>query len=410
MPMLKVQLDPIDPLLFGDSRSTRAGEDHDLVDQDPSPATLYGAIGARIAACLKARGETAWSPAEPVLGPFVADLAAAAPRRSELLGVAVHDPGGARWLPRPRHHRVMRLGTRRVALPPLRPGDKSTSVPSSLVLPRRLTAADPEEAPRGKEEEELWVREDLLAEMLAGSTGAASDVHSRSAPAEAFARPEFRAGLALSNATGTAVSGRLFSRPYRRFRGAVAWDSRQSGFRPCGYTAWLEVLSLAGHACAQWDGTGFLGGDRRRARLRFEEPQGAPLQGVLEAVLEAVAGSAGFVAYLLTPAVVEAGKAEAGDPSPHRLAEWLSIEAHAPLAAALGRPSYASGWCAAGKEVGPRPLIALIPAGSVLFFEWGKGEATADERKGLVKRLWCQPLTQRYRYPGFGRLLVGVWR
>src|SRR5215213_5704121 len=101
MVTLQVSLEPVDPMLFGDNRSARAGEDHLLADQDPSPATLYGAIGARIAFQLGARGRGSWDKAEPVLGKFETDLGKGSTKRAELCGYAAADTQGRLWFPRP---------------------------------------------------------------------------------------------------------------------------------------------------------------------------------------------------------------------------------------------------------------------------------------------------------------------
>jgi hypothetical protein len=90
MPDLAVALEPLDPVLFGDNRSGG------LADQDPSPATLYGAIGARLAAALGARGQADWEKAAPVLGPFEPRLDRPSEGRAALLGYTLADPEGWR--------------------------------------------------------------------------------------------------------------------------------------------------------------------------------------------------------------------------------------------------------------------------------------------------------------------------
>jgi len=108
MKTLEIRIDPLDPLLFGDNRSARAGEDHGQLDQDPSPTTFYGAVGARIASELGALGRgSEWSRAEPVLGPFTQELDAGARDRSQLLGIAYRDPEGELWFPKPAHQLVL---------------------------------------------------------------------------------------------------------------------------------------------------------------------------------------------------------------------------------------------------------------------------------------------------------------
>ena len=49
MSYLQLNLQAVDPLLFGDNRMARAGEDHILTPQSPSPFTIFGAIGQFLA-------------------------------------------------------------------------------------------------------------------------------------------------------------------------------------------------------------------------------------------------------------------------------------------------------------------------------------------------------------------------
>lgn len=392
---LEVQIDPVDPMLFGDNRSARAGEDHALGDQDPSPATLYGAVGGRIAAVLGARGEAGWEPAREVLGAFRAALNGGSPERSELLGYALRGRDGQLWFPRPLTLRVEAVGPRRFALPGLRPAGEEAPDLASVPYARPLATADPAGPEPDKEVEELLlVSEPLLAQLLTGAFPAprkALDGRVIS-PLELY-QPELRPGLAMDNRTGTAVAGRLFSRPYRRFRTGV--DPAGAGFTTAGFTAWYQVLELGGLSPAGLSGVGFLGGDRRRARFAFQHLEGEVLGSLRERVLAAAAEARGFLLYLLTPAVVPAG--------------GLTLLGRPPLAAALGRPGQVSGWTAWARAQQPRPLRTLAPAGSVLFFPWGDGEGTEERRRRLAE-LWLQPLDEDYRNAGFGRVLPGVWR
>jgi CRISPR-associated protein Cmr3 len=389
---LEVRIEPEEPLLFGDNRSARAGLDHTLRDQDPSPVTLYGALGALLAGSLGATGRATWSRAEEVLGPFRERLDEPAPPGSaaELLGWSLADPLDGRWFPRPLHCRFERVGRATFALAPLRPGP--SALLSSLGLPRLLEWSDAPGEPPEELEEALWVDEALLGDILAGEgepNGRKLDASLRTA-ADLY-RPEVRAGLTMDSIGNVAVERRLFSRPYRRF--AAGLRAGGGGFASAGFCAWLRVLGLANRKAESFGGLGFLGGDRRRASFAVSRLAGRPLARLRDRVVEAEAArpSAGPFAYLLTP-------------SPAAVPVVLGgLE---PVAAAIGRPLHASGWDA---EAGaPRPMTALVPAGSVFFFEWRREDPA--ERRRLIEDAWLGSVAGPMATAGFGRVLVGLWR
>jgi CRISPR type III-B/RAMP module-associated protein Cmr3 len=382
---LEVQLEPVDPLLFGDNRASRAGEPHPVADQDPSPATLYGAIGARISHRLGARGQRDWAAARPVLGDFEPRLDRGSPERAQLCGYALTDADGRRWFPKPLHVRVEDDGGL-LGLATLRPAQDDAL--SSLGSARRLTAPDSGSA---KElEDELWVEESLLSEILRGAELAGRALGRSLRRRESFQQPEPRLGLVIDNATGVTVEGRLFARPYRRFESGVPRGSR--GWKSAGYVAWYQVPGLAGKDPRSWNGGGFLGGDRRRVRLSFE-PKEDPLAELRAQGIAAAEASRGYFAYLLTPAVAESGGFRLGEETP--------------VAAAIGRPLWTSGWSGAAEASGPREMRTLLPAGSVFFFDW-EGRTAAERRRHLEDR-WLQPAAEAWRNAGFGRVLLGVW-
>ena len=381
---LEVALEAVDPLLFGDNRSARAGADHVQTDQDPSPATLYGAVGARIATVLGAR-PGAWEPAKPVLGEFCDRLDEGSRQRSELAGHVLRDPGGRPWFPAPQHLRILRSGRRRVPYDLMIPATDEPPLSSISPLRRLVPERDAPDAQRSKEAEEPHlVDEELLAATL---TGASVPSGPHLVGPEELWSPEPRIGLALENLTGVAREGLLFSRPYRRFAGGL--DRHPPAYRSAGYTAWFRVLGLDNRSAADFDGVGFLGGDRCRTRLRFTE-NGDPLAGLRQRVEAATAGSEGLLVYLLTPAVAE-----------ERLPR---VAGQAPVAAALGRAQQVSGW-----RAGPRRLRTLWPAGSVLFYSWPADADEEERRRDVVSSLWLEPIAEAYRNPGFGRMLIGVW-
>jgi CRISPR type III-B/RAMP module-associated protein Cmr3 len=389
---LRVRIEPIEPLLFGDNRSARVGESHVLGDQDPSPATLFGAIGARIAHCLNVRGERDWAAAEPVLGPFEADAGSAPDgrRTAELMGYGLADPEGRLWFPQPLHLRVEREGKGTHAVEALRPAD--TPVLSSLPTGWRPLTASVEMT--GEVDTPLLLAEATLEAVLSGTLEMPFSLGRSARERQDFYAPEPRLGVAIGNAANTALPGRLFARPYRRFSSAVRPEG--GGWESSGFLAWFRVLDLAGASASAFDGTAFLGGDRRRARVRFELEAEPFLPRILDAVKAQAAASRGYLTYLLTPARLPT-------------AGPIGFAGETPVGGAAGRPLFVSGWSSAARAKGPRPMQALLPAGSVLFFEWGPERRDAASRERWIEERWFTALTPEGSREGFGRVLLGVW-
>lgn len=383
---LAVRLEALDPILFGENRAARAGEDHALRDQDPSPLTVYGAVGARVAAAYGVSGPRDWPEVEPVLGPFRKQPGVYDAESFALAGYAWSDASSEPWFPAPRHVRFR--GGRLQPVRPfdaLRPAELPEGAFSSAGGRWRLAAdADPEDEAEGAFSVDRWLLERVLAGAALGtrSEGVAE-------AGKAVYRPEGRVGLAIDNRSGVAVEGRLFSRPYRRFEAVV--DRRAGGWRAAGLMAWVSVRGLAGRSVDELSGVGFLGGDRGRAELRFSE--GAPLGDLRAAVEGAVAGSEGFFLYLLTPALAESA--------------WPEIDGVAPLVTAVGRPRWVSGWNVAANR--PRVSRVLVPEGSVAFYRWPEACGEEEARRKLVGRWWLGAVAREFSNEGFGRVLVGVW-
>jgi hypothetical protein len=122
------------------------------------------------------------------------------------------------------------------------------------------------------------------------------------------------------------------------------------------------------------------------------------IQKAVLAAADAAEPGRGFLAYLLTPAPARDG--------------WPPLAGRAAAGAAVGRPLFISGWqSAAEKAWGPRPIETLFPAGSVFFYEWTDAErGSAEDRRRILSPPWPRAAASAFRYAGFGRLLLGVWR
>ncbi len=383
----QVDLEPVDPILFGDNRSARAGFDHLQLDQDPSPLTLYGAIGGELARRAAPAGP--WP--EALLGPEEPDiLDRVHPHRetTALLGYAFCDPAGEQWFPKPLHARVAVDEQARLwpidLLRPEAQGRYASSV-STLGFGAVLSASRP--TAFDECDEALLVDGRALGNILTGSWSAAAAAAARlSRPADVY-RHEARAGVGIDNARGVAQQGLLFTRPYRRFQPAGPHDAADRvGW---GFRAWVSTPGEVGAAVT--DGLAFIAGDRRRARFRIEaKPE--PLTELRDAVIAAARrGGAGFVAYLLTPRIATTSQP--------------TLAAGAPIAAAIGKPRWSSGWNVAARA--PRKITTLVPAGSVYFYEWR--ESSPETREQLVREHWLSSLGPGAE-AGFGRILIGVWQ
>lgn len=387
-PVYQVNLMPLEPILFADNRSARAGEDHAIRDQDPSPHTIYGAIGAYLARrCNAAIDSAQWNPeVQALLGPFKPEIENDSTARAELMGYFYQDLQQRAWFPNPRHV-VLKKNNARLTVGTILQPQEMSFAGSSLAAEgfSHFFAHEPEE---NETEDDHFISQELLQKILSGE-----DAHDAASnhfmSATEMYQPEIRLGLKMINVKNQVEEGLLFSRPYRRFVSGVDFSAK--AWRAFSINAFYKTLAKLDSAIVSSNLVTFLGGDRRRAVIRFEEESVGPLHDIRDNVKAQVDNSRGFFIYLLTPAVREA--------------VWPKIDDRSPLAAALGKEMTISGWNTNRQEQHPRPIRRLIPAGSTFFYEWKKGE----DRSGTLDRLWMQPLSNQYRNSGFGRMLIGVW-
>ncbi|MCB0291635.1 MAG: hypothetical protein KDH97_15370, partial [Calditrichaeota bacterium] len=392
--LYNVNLMPIEPILFTDNRSARAGEDHLIQDQDPSPHTIYGAIGACVAGMYGVEvDEKQWEPvASKYLGKFAGNIRDGDPARSELLGYHYQDPDGHFWFPRPQHIRLRQPGKEKIWIAAAGRIEKLESELTAASLETFERFLNYEADDKECELPDLFSL-DLLKDCLCGNIQVTElTPDSDRLPLEHLYRHENRLGLGMDYERNQTLTGRLFSRPYRRYSAQVDSNGNWSGMSIRAYfktTAPLESERIKNRRIA------LLGGDRGRAIAEFESAAGEkPLLEICREVQQAAEDSDGFYLYLLTPAVRE------GD--------WPLIKGVKPLAAAIGKDHAVSGWNSNRQGQHPRPIRRLLPAGSVLFYPWPEGKPDPQ----LIHEYWLEPLTyqkgEHYRNSGFGRLLIGV--
>lgn len=395
-----IHIEPIEPMLFGDNRLSRGGDDHLIEAMDPSPYTVFGAVGAHIARNMNVEGNYSnWAEVQKILGEFIDGDVYNGNDVFQLLGFTYMDQSGYPWFPLPRQVLMRRSGNKRnpsyslykVTSPqkPMRP--------SSLQIEKYLPAEI--ESDVELEEKDCFIDRNFLKDILSGNN---IEEYREIKPkfSTDFFKEEFRTGLEMNNKTNVAEESYLFTRPYRRFKAGVSGQSME--WKSCGYTAWVKTIGLI-HSEMVKDEISFFGGDRRRAQFSISSAnENLPLKELLQAVCENVFSSKGFFAYCITP-------------TPAKDIKKYKIENCIPKAAAIGKPIYMSGWAHEGTKNGaknvqrPRRMIHALPPGTVLFYEWASG-ASDEEKKSLITKHWVGSLTNEYACFGFGRILLGVWK
>ena len=393
MVVLSVKIEPLEPMLFRDNRAARVGDDHVIVAHGPSPYTVFGAVGAKIASERGVAPDYSdWEKVQDLLGPFHADPLDGAGEAAELLGYAFYDKQGRLFYPLPAFFRVSK-GGKNGFFPMAKFRIKPHAGFSSSPIPGCLCFEDDDEA-EDEAEGTFAIGESLLEDLLCDRE-VDPDYPCEVAAIEAFYTEESRMGLGMDNSTNTAEDSKLFNRPYWRFHSDFSRDKKEifSG----GVHAWFSVLKPP-EDMEQWGGVGFFGGDRGRARFQFSQdlgPSEKPLSGIMTEVEKASADSKGFFLYVLTP--LHAMPSQDLYPAAGRTA----------VAAATGKPLHMSGWARARGEQHPRKMSRLVAPGSVFFYEWdGEGP---EERKKIVRDHWFSSFDSQVRHFGFGITLTGVW-
>lgn len=386
---------PIEPLLFGDNRSSRAGEDHLVLDQDPSPHTIFSSISTylirKIFKLKDAKIDSdpeEWKKIESYFGPFKPSLENTKKDQAELYGYCLRGLDSKLWFPKPQHFLLKYMNKKFFVGEEVELKKDEESVNSTEF--KFYLDAEPF---KHEFEGECFISESLLQSILTGKSATSMSIDTNVLSKEDFFQNETRLGIWMDDKKkrNVAKTGMLFSRPYRRFNTNINYQTKD--WDSVSFYAWYKLLKPLDKIYLKND-IAFLGGDRRRVIMEIsEEKNYKPLKILLENVIKSINNSKGFFAYLLTPAVREK--------------DWPVIENTQPLAAAIGKEKQISGWNTDIKNQSPRPILKLIPAGSIFFYEWPK--INADEKTKIVNDNWFEPISERYRSSGFGRILIGVW-
>ncbi len=394
-----IKLQPIEPLFFRDSRSALAGEDHAIMDSEPYPQTIFGAIGTNIAQRYNVDvpiQKQDWnnSSLKTVMGEFLPNFESGCKNCAELLGFWYCDEVGKDWFPRPLHLNlkdnggIIQIGTK-IELTEIKGAGFASSIQELSYYLELKNEETEDETP-------AFISKELLTNVLIDELQKGDNIIKQRGktrgqhylPEAETYKAETRTGLGMDNSRNATQKGLLFYRPYRRFNHSVG---NSGAWRTTGITACLKTLdTLQPNRPVPF---AFLGGDGGRAKIDYSDPQTKkPFQDIRDTILQNLSGKKGFMVYLLTPAIYE------GD--------WPQVAGVTPIAAAIGKEKYYSGWWTNS----PSKTYALIPRGSVFFYEWPPEiEQKEIEQKKVIDDNWLEPLSEKFRNSGFGRMMIGVW-
>ncbi|GAB4559059.1 MAG: type III-B CRISPR module-associated protein Cmr3 [Anaerolineae bacterium] len=376
---------PHDPLVFRDGKPFTAIPGSRARSMPfPSPATLAGAVRTRSAA-LDNGGRFPTGDQNvinrilgfQVIGPLLFDV-----RRQELL------------VPAPRDALFVQLeqpDEARARLMPLRPWQESQEVLTNL--PAGLRLVGPISSATGKEHSkapQFWRWERIEAWLRAPEIVESANLHEWGLQRLPM---DTRTHVSIERGTGTAREGALF-----QTSGLTLLQVPQRGRLPALSESTEFAFVVQTDAQPFAPGLDTLGGERRVVWWQAcDRSIPSCPEEIRRAILEIRRGRL----ILVTPAWFEKGY----------MPEWLLQHPTGVklkiVGAAVGRPTYASGWDYAKKA--PKPARRLAPAGSVYFFEITQGSETAIER--FIDSVWMKPISdgEQERRDGFGVALLGTW-
>jgi len=390
-------IEPLDVLLFRESKPFTGGEDHLARSVfPPPPSTVYAAIRSHLLSHRFGRFE-AFKEGRDVPPELAAEIGSPTKfgtlalrrllvaRRRESADADQRTISVELLYPMPQDVAEIK-GTGRLVL--LKPAD-GFSVRTNL--PPRLR--------------HLWLAKDVHLEAAAGwltekgmqrylsddahspdSFFVPEDVIAGDRIREAIFTREERTGIARDRARRSVREGLLYSVEYLRLRQGVGFFAEFDG---------TKLLSDSG--------TIALGGDRRPAHYQMARASDLALEKIKEQIRE----RRRFKLVLTTPALFEHGWRP-------RWIDERTLEGSRNgvrvrlVAAALGKPVGIGGFDLVKQF--PKPLHRFVPAGSVYFFELLDGDADgvihAFHEKSVSESLETFPETARQ---GFGHSVIGAW-
>lgn len=395
----KIFIEPLDVLLFRESKPFSGGEDHLARSVfPPPPSTLYAALRSHLLSSNFGRME-AFKEGIDVPAHLTEEIGT--PSRFGTLeiqrlllarrkiGPDASQPAAQVELLYPMPGDVMELkGSAPARYVLLRPAN---GLPMETNLPHGL--------------QHLWFPKDLHLEASGGWLTEAGmqrylegNAHSDASfflndeviaedqvGKEIFTREE-RTGIARDRASRSVREGLLYSVEYVRLKQGVGL------FTECSGTKLLPESGVIN-----------LGGDRRPAY--YQAAIDSDLK--LDKVKEQIAACRRFKIFVITPALIEHGWCPKW--IDHQTLEGVLNGISVKLvAAALGKPVGIGGFDIVKQH--PKPIHRFVPAGSVYFFELLEGDADkvmeAFHRKSISEDMPHFPETEKQ---GFGNSLIGGW-
>jgi len=393
-------IEPLDVLLFRDSRPFAAGETHRAKQQfPPLPTALQGAIRTAILARAGVDLSRPFDDQAQVFG-LVGNSASnygCLRIRGPFLARRKDNPQDVEVLfPAPMNALVRKSTDGSDSISFLYPRqDEQSKLPEGWAVngfdefrPLKSAESGSAEAAQG-----YWLTIDGLIGLLKGGAPSGSSVVVRKA--EIFGE-EYRFGIELDHSKRTAASGKLYAAEFVRMR-------ENFGFV---VEVGLDGDSGDGELEKYLDSKGILalGGERRAAS--YEKVEAGQLDGY-KLVTNFNDRDKGFFLYLATPAIFRPN----GPGSPGWLPSWIDEKnltstcgsaKYKVIAAAVGKPVPISGWDMRKRR--PKPLLRAVPAGSVYFCELTEGNMQA-----IVQGLHNQTISEFGKEIGMGLTFVGRW-
>ncbi len=381
--MIKIKIEPMDTLLFRDSRPFSAGEDTMAEFNFPSPLTFYGAIGNAILNVTGLDHKKFIDPSfdHPVLGKYDSELKNTRDTRVKLKGPFLHRDGKI-FFPPPSNLWIYGQENKyipKIALP--YDNEYKWDIKKENLKPLRLPKVQHSKLkPLNK-----YISIDVLSGYLSGKPktfpGRSED--------EFFVR-EARYGHAISQDSQTVKDRCFYSATHIRFREKVEGTNHIK-------TGYILIAEGIEENDLQ-DKIIYLGGERRKAIISVcnvknfvpEQPE----------VLNAIKSTKKFFIYLATPAIFADGWYIDNN------SEFKGAEL---VGAAVNKPQYISGWRIKENMKGePRAIKKAVRSGSVYFFEaklW-----TDKQFEDMYKKYhFGKSLSDEYPSAGFGIGLIGSW-
>lgn len=383
--MIQITIEPMDTLLFRDSRPFSAGEDTTAEFNFPSPLTFYGAIGNAI---LNSTGDidhkkfmdTSFE--HSVLGKYDSELTDKN-TRLKLKGPLLHRDGeifftapSNLWI-----HGHENKYVPDIALPLPYDSEYKWDIRKENLKPLRLPKVDHSKPKPLNKYISIEVLFDYLSENLITFPARSED--------EFYIR-EVKYGHEISQDSQTVKEGRFYSATHIRFREKVEGrNHKRTGF--IMIAEGIEEKNIQ-------DKIIYLGGERKKAILSISNTKNIlPEQ---PEVLKKIKSSKKFLIYLATPAIFKNG---------WYMDNIFEHDGAELVGAAVNKPQYISGWRIKENMKGePRAIKKAVPSGSVYFFE-AKSWNDQQFEEIYKKYHFGKSLSDEYPSAGFGIGLIGSW-